>query len=110
MLGESHRRRCETLRSLPFKDSEESRLQAGPAVEASVIGTPWLVDPWDVRLEAHVLIVGAHLAVNLAEMFDLFAGLLTFDPRADDMIGPRDAAPVTESARATGRSRCRALR
>ena len=67
-------------------------------------------DPWDVRLEAHVLIVGAHLAVNLAEMFDLFAGLLTFDPRADDMIGPRDAAPVTESARATGRSRCRALR
>jgi len=76
----------QTLRRSPFKSSDEEYAELGPVFFANDIeGVPWVIDPWDIRLEAHLLAVGAHVAVNPAEIFDFFAGWFLVDTRGDDL-------------------------
>lgn len=76
----------QTLRRSPFKDSEEEYAELGPVKFATDIdGRPWIIDPWDVRVELHLLVVGAHVAVNPVEIGDFLVGLFMFDPRDDDL-------------------------
>ncbi|MFO0984668.1 MAG: hypothetical protein U1E76_23580 [Planctomycetota bacterium] len=74
----------QTLRHLPIKAAAESYTELGPAFVGAQLGPSWYHDTWDVRAELHVLLVGAHACINLFEILDLLAGLITLDPRGDD--------------------------
>lgn len=75
----------QTFRHTPFKDSTEDYAEFGPVgFDSGSSGLPWLIDPWDVRIELQVLIVGAHVAVNPAEIGDFIMGFALFDFREDD--------------------------
>jgi hypothetical protein len=43
---------------------------------------------WEIRAEAHALLVLGQVAVDLFEIFDFAAGILFFDPSHDDVFGP----------------------
>lgn len=76
----------QTLRHPPYKEGSEEYVEFGPAAWIrDIAGTPWRMDPFDVRVEFHAAIVGAHIAVNPAEILDFFAGFALFDFRDDDM-------------------------
>jgi hypothetical protein len=74
----------QTLRHMPVKAGAESNFGVGPF--GANVGFPltWYRNTWDLRVEAHLLIVGAHVAVNPAEILDAVLGLTTFDLLGDD--------------------------
>lgn len=74
----------ETLRHLPVKAAGETYLDVGPLGINPAFPLPWYRNTWDLRVEAHVLLVGAHVAVNPAEIADAILGLTTFDLMDDD--------------------------
>jgi hypothetical protein len=75
----------QTLRHLPIKAAlAESYAAVGPLAIEPTAGVGWYRNTWDVRVEAHVAIVGAHVAVNPAEILDFFLGFLTIDTMDDD--------------------------
>lgn len=75
----------ETFRHSPLKSAEESYAELGPVVRTEEMsGVVWPRDRWDIRAEAHLLVLGAHLAINPVEMLDFLAGLATLDPMDDD--------------------------
>lgn len=46
----------------------------------------WYHGDYDLRIELHLLLVGAHVAVDFGEIFDFLGGLFTWDPMEDDFI------------------------
>ena len=75
----------ETFRHSPFKNAHEGYAEFGPMARTQALsGHRWPIDTWDVRIDAQVLVVGAHVAVNPVEIGDFLAGLMTFDPVGDD--------------------------
>jgi len=74
----------ETLRHLPVMAGAESELALGPVGTTAAIPYTWYRNTWDVRVELHVLIVGAHVAVNPAEILDAILGFTTIDIMDDD--------------------------
>lgn len=74
----------QTLRHLPLKLDTQAYLATGPAQLGASPGISWYHDFWDLRAELHLLLLGAHVAVNPMEIADFFAGLLTLDPKGDD--------------------------
>jgi hypothetical protein len=73
----------ETLRHLPFKMGGEFYAGVGP-IQPGIGGENWYRNFWDLRVELHVLLVGAHVAVNPGEIVDFIVGIFTFDPMHDD--------------------------
>src|SRR5262245_21319436 len=74
----------ETARHLPVKLAAESYLDVGPLGVNPGFPITWYRNTWDLRIEAHLFILGAHVAVNPAEIFDAVLGLTTFDLMGDD--------------------------
>lgn len=74
----------QTFRHPPVKFSHEEYYVAGIQSGEAGLGEGWYQQTFDLRIEAHALLVGAHAAFNFAELFDFFAGLATFDPMHDD--------------------------
>ena len=74
----------QTFRHLPISAGGVTGVGIGPvALEAGE--HTWYRADWDVRAEAHVLLVGAHAAVDLKEIADFFVGFLTIDLMDDDL-------------------------
>lgn len=74
----------QTFRHSPTKFGHEEYVVAGPQTFEAGLGNNWYQHMWDMRLELHLLIVGAHVAVNFAEIGDFFVGFAMFDPMNDD--------------------------
>lgn len=72
------------LRRLPVSVATESGLGVGPVVLEGDLGYEWYRAPYDVRLDLHLLLIGAHVAVDLGEILDFFAGIIVLDPSDDD--------------------------
>lgn len=74
----------QTFRHSPTKFGHEEYVVSGPQTFEVGLGNNWYQHMWDTRLELHLLIVGAHVAVNFAEIGDFFVGFAMFDPMNDD--------------------------
>ncbi len=74
----------QSLRHLPVYASAESATGVGPLGVDANLGIGWYQSPTDIRVEAHVLIVGAHVAIDPVEIVDFILGLFTIDIRKDD--------------------------
>jgi hypothetical protein len=74
----------QTFRHSPAKFAHEEYVISGPKAAEAGLGANWYHQTWDVRLELHLLLVGAHAAVNLGEIGDFLAGIVTLDPMDDD--------------------------
>jgi hypothetical protein len=72
------------LRHLPVYASSESVVGAGPVEAGGDMGFGWYQSSTDIRVEAHPLLAGAHVAVDPVEILDFVAGLFTIDIREDD--------------------------
>ena len=78
------------LRRLPFcLRVGHSVMGAGPIKSPSLGLYDWPVNEQDVRLELFLLLIGAHVAIDLEAIYDFLAGLATLDPSEDDFrLGP----------------------
>ncbi len=74
----------ETFRHPPAKFAHEEYVIGGPQSAEAGLGIGWYHQTWDIRIELHLLIVGAHACVNIGEIADLIAGIVTLDPMHDD--------------------------
>ena len=74
----------QTLRHLPVQVSTENAVGLGPIELGPDVGITWYETPYDLRVLAHVVLVGGHVAVNPWEILDFAAGLVTLDPAGDD--------------------------
>jgi hypothetical protein len=63
-----------------------SAMGAGPIRTPKLGLLDWPINDYDIRVEFFILVVGAHVALDLEAFFDFFAGLLTFDPSEDDFV------------------------
>ncbi len=72
------------LRHLPVMASAESWVGVGPVGIGAHLGPRWHRSTADVRLELHLLIVGAHAAIDLLAIADFLGGLVLLDPEGDD--------------------------
>jgi hypothetical protein len=75
----------QTLRHLPLKAAVDASLAAGPVGGDPSAGLGWYRSPTDLRVELHLLLVGAHVAVDPVEWLDLPLGLVGLDPAGDDL-------------------------
>jgi hypothetical protein len=76
------------LRHSPISMGTETYVAVGP-FEPDIPLMPDLTKEWyrskaDLRIEPHLVIVGAHGAIDLWAIADFFAGILTIDPEEDD--------------------------
>jgi hypothetical protein len=74
----------ETLRHLPVCARTRAKVAFGPFAAPAVLGHDWPSQFWDVGLEAHLFLIGAHVYINPAELFDFLGGWFLFDPLDDD--------------------------
>lgn len=74
----------QTFRHPPAKFAHEEYVISGPKAAEAGLGANWYHQTWDVRIELHALLVGAHVCVNVGEIGDFFAGIFTLDPMDDD--------------------------
>jgi hypothetical protein len=76
----------QTFRQSPTKNAFEKYhyFSCGPAVYAGGDGPGWYHHEWDGRIELHLLVIGAHVALNAAEIGDFFFGFALLDPMYDD--------------------------
>jgi len=74
----------ETLRHLPVELAAYTAVGAGPVKVHPEAGLTWYRSPGDIRVEVHLLIVGAHAAVEPFEMGDFIVGFFGLDPMDDD--------------------------
>jgi hypothetical protein len=77
---------AETLRHLPVCARVRAKAAFGPFVAPAVVGHDWPSQFWDVGLEVHLYLIGAHVYVNPGELFDFFAGWFFYDPFNDDFV------------------------
>jgi hypothetical protein len=75
----------QTLRHLPVKASADAAFGVGPIGGSPAGGLGWYRSATDVRLELHLLVLGAHVAVDPVEWVDLPLGLFGLDPAGDDL-------------------------
>jgi hypothetical protein len=75
----------QTFRHLPVKASADAAFGIGPIGGSPAGGLGWYRSPSDVRLEFHLLVLGAHVAVDPVEWIDLPLGLFGLDPAHDDL-------------------------
>ncbi len=74
----------QTLRHLPVCLRSQSNIGVGPISTPSTSLLNWYKGDYDLRVELHVLIVGAHAAVDFGEIVDFIGGIFTWDPMEDD--------------------------
>ncbi len=72
------------LRRLPVSVATESGIGLGPVDLSGDLGLAWYRAPLDLRVELHALLIGAHAAVDIGEIFDFLAGIIVLDPSEDD--------------------------
>jgi hypothetical protein len=76
----------QTFRHIPFAARTHTKTGLGPvAADPGVNMLDWERHFWDVGVEAHALIVGAHIFVNPWQMWDFLSGLILLDPAGDDL-------------------------
>jgi hypothetical protein len=75
----------QTLRHSPIEAASYAMIGVGPLEADAEAGLEWYRSPGDIRVEFHVLLVGAHVAVEAFEIFDLAAGFIFLDPKEDDL-------------------------
>lgn len=73
------------LRHLPVMAAVESYAAVGPLEADCALGPRWYRSGGDVRIEPHLLLVGAHVAVDTFSIGDFIAGIFGFDPSGDDL-------------------------
>jgi hypothetical protein len=76
------------LRHLPVTIGSDTYVGVGP-FEPTLPFMPGLNLEWyrskaDIRLEPHLVFIGAHAAIDLWAIGDFFAGWLMYDPEEDD--------------------------
>lgn len=72
------------LRRLPVSAATESGAAVGPVRSDASLGLGWPLNPGDIRVEPHLFLVGAHVAVDTFAIGDFLAGLIGLDPSGDD--------------------------
>ena len=75
----------QTFRHLPVKASADAAFGVGPIGGSPAGGLGWYRSRSDVRIEFHLLVLGAHVAVDPVEWVDLPLGLFGLDPADDDL-------------------------
>jgi hypothetical protein len=75
----------QTLRHLPVKASADAAFGVGPIGGSPAGGLGWYRSGSDVRVEFHLLVLGAHVAIDPVEWLDLPLGLVGLDPADDDL-------------------------
>ena len=75
----------QTFRHLPVEAAAYSAVGVGPLEAVADPGLAWYRSDLDFRAELHLLLIGAHVAVEVGEIFDFLAGILFFDPEEDDL-------------------------
>lgn len=73
------------FRHLPIQLSAEAGAAVGPIAAVADPGLVWYQSPTDIRIFAHVLLVGVHVAIDPVEWLDLPAGFILLDPANDDL-------------------------
>ncbi len=74
----------QSLRHLPVCVRSQTKLGL------AFISTPgmdllnWYCGDYDLRVELYLLLVGAHVAVDMGEIVDFVGGIFTWDPMEDD--------------------------
>jgi hypothetical protein len=74
----------QTLRHLPVCVRSQAKLGIAFLSTPSWDILNWYYGDYDVRLELYLLLVGAHVAVDLGEVVDFVGGIFTWDPMQDD--------------------------
>jgi len=74
----------QSLRHLPAYAAAESGVALGPVDASGNLGIGWYQSKTDIRVEAHVAIVGAHAAVDPVQILDFILGFFTVDISDDD--------------------------
>ncbi|HKE00146.1 MAG TPA: hypothetical protein VKE69_03995 [Planctomycetota bacterium] len=74
----------QTLRHMPIKSAAETYAGVGPIDLGVSPGMNWWRNFWDVRADVQVALVGAHVAVNPAEIADAVLGFFLIDIMDDD--------------------------
>jgi hypothetical protein len=74
----------QTLRHLPLCFRSQSKLGLAFISTPSMNLIDWHYGDYDLRVELYVLLVGAHVAVELGEIVDFIGGIFTWDPMNDD--------------------------
>ncbi len=74
----------ESLRHMPVYASAEFAAGLGPLNTDSNLGLGWYQSSTDIRVELHLLIIGAHVAIDPVEIADFVLGFFTIDIRKDD--------------------------
>ena len=73
----------ETLRHLPIEAASYAMIGVGPVKAAADPGLAWPRSPGDIRIELHLLLAGAHVAIEPFEIFDFVVGFIGIDPMED---------------------------
>jgi hypothetical protein len=74
----------QTLRHLPLCIRSQAKLGLAFISTPSMNLIDWHYGDYDLRVELYVLLVGAHVAVELGEIVDFIGGIFTWDPMNDD--------------------------
>jgi hypothetical protein len=74
----------QTLRHLPLCVRSQAKIGLGFISTPGMNLLDWHYGDYDLRVELHVLIIGAHVAVELGEIVDFIGGIFTWDPMNDD--------------------------
>jgi hypothetical protein len=74
----------QTLRHLPLCVRSQAKLGLGFISTPGMNLIDWHYGDFDLRVELYILIVGAHVAVEMGEIVDFIGGIFTWDPMHDD--------------------------
>jgi hypothetical protein len=70
------------LRHLPLSIGIDTYIAVGPFDPG--LRMAWYRSEYDLRLDAHLAVIGGHMAIDLLAIADFFAGWLTYDLEDDD--------------------------
>jgi len=68
----------------PFRYGKSATAAIGPLRTSIGDGETWKKSDFEIYVEYHALLDVIHITIDFAEIYDFFAGLLTFDPLNDD--------------------------
>jgi len=74
----------QSLRHLPVCARSQMKLGLAFISTPSMDLLNWYYGDYDVRVELYLLLVGAHVAVDMGEIVDFLGGLFLWDPMEDD--------------------------
>ena len=75
----------QSFRHLPVHVGVENYIAAGPVELSPSAGIDWPHETFDLRVELHALLIGAHAAINLGGIVDFLLGFIGLDPSDDDL-------------------------